>query len=150
MTISQKYDLAFDVAEHLVRNYGTRAGQVLEMVDQDTVKGSRSGLYKHYRRLYEGAAATTGYPYLEAEVRYAVNHEYAVSPADVLARRTRLAFLNSTAARLCLPRVVEIMAEPSRNSKSESLSTYITYVENSSSPCSQKRLTGQGMPGLVA
>lgn len=35
------------------------------------VSGSRSGLYKHYRRLYEGAAATTGYPYLEAEVRYA-------------------------------------------------------------------------------
>ena len=135
MTISQKYDLPFDVAEHLVRNYGTRAGQVLEMVDQDTVKGSRSGLYKHYRRLYEGAAATTGYPYLEAEVRYAVNHEYAVSPADVLARRTRLAFLNSTAARLCLPRVVEIMAEPSRNSKSRiplDLYIYITYVENSS------------------
>ena len=72
VTISQRYDLAFDVAEHLVRNYGTRAGQVLDMVDQDTVKGSRSGLYKHYRRLYEGAAATTGYPYLEAEVRYAV------------------------------------------------------------------------------
>ena len=40
-----------------------------------------------------------------------MNHEYAVTPADVLARRTRLAFLNSTAARLCLPRVVEIMAE---------------------------------------
>ena len=40
-----------------------------------------------------------------------VSHEYAVTPADVLARRTRLAFLNSTAARLCLPRVVEIMAE---------------------------------------
>lgn len=111
VNLSQKYDLAFDVAQHLVRNYGTRAGQVLDMVDQDTVKGSRSGLYKHYRRLYEGAAATTGYPYLEVEVRYAVNHEYAVSPADVLARRTRLAFLNSTAARLCLPRVVEIMAE---------------------------------------
>ena len=34
-----------------------------------------------------------------------------MTPADVLARRTRLAFLNSTAARLCLPRVVEIMAE---------------------------------------
>eukprot|EP00913_Durusdinium_trenchii_P002165 g1997.t1 len=82
VTLSQKYDLAFDVAQHLVRNYGTRAGQVLDMVDQDTVKGSRSGLYKHYRRLYEGAAATTGYPYLEAEVRYAVNHEYAVTPAD--------------------------------------------------------------------
>jgi len=109
--LSQKYDLAFDVAQHLVRNYGTRAGDVLSMVEEDKVKGSRSGLYKHYPRLYEGAAATTGYPYLEAEVRYAVTHEYACSPADVLARRTRLAFLNSTAARLCLPRVVEIMSE---------------------------------------
>ncbi|CAE7680672.1 GPD2, partial [Symbiodinium pilosum] len=87
------------------------AGDVLSCVEESQVKGSRSGLYKHYPRLYEGAAATTGYPYLEAEVRYAVNQEYAVTPADVLARRTRLAFLNSTAARLCLPRVVEIMAE---------------------------------------
>ena len=25
VTLSQKYDLAFDVAQHLVRNYGTRA-----------------------------------------------------------------------------------------------------------------------------
>jgi len=109
--LSQRFDLAFDVAQHLARNYGTRAGDVLSLVEDEKVKGSRSGLYKHYPRLYEGAAATTGYPYLEAEVRYAVEHEYAVSPADVLARRTRLAFLNSTAARLTLPRVVDIMAE---------------------------------------
>merc|ERR1712107_757800 len=32
-----------------------------------------------------------------------------MSPCDILARRTRLAFLNSTAARLTLPRVVELM-----------------------------------------
>jgi len=108
--ISQRFDVAFDVAQHLARNYGTRAADVLAEVDADTVKGSRSGLYKHYPRLYEGAAATTGYPYLEAEVRYAIDYEYAVTPADVLARRTRLAFLNSTAARLALPRVVEVMA----------------------------------------
>jgi len=109
--LSQKYDLAFDVAQHLARNYGTRAGDVLKYVEEGQVKGSRSGLYKHYPRLYEGAAATTGYPYLEAEVRYAIDNEYAVTPNDILARRTRLAFLNSTAAKLCLPRVVEIMAE---------------------------------------
>lgn len=109
--LAQKYDVAYDVAQHLVKNYGTRAGDVLSMVDESEVKGSRSGLYKHYPRLYEGAAATTGYPYLEAEVRYAVTHEYAVKPADILARRTRLAFLNSTAARLSLPRVVEIMSQ---------------------------------------
>ena len=33
------------------------------------------------------------YPYIEAEVRYAAR-EYACTAADVLARRTRLAFLN--------------------------------------------------------
>eukprot|EP00928_Gymnodinium_smaydae_P077238 TRINITY_DN6046_c0_g1_i5.p1 TRINITY_DN6046_c0_g1~~TRINITY_DN6046_c0_g1_i5.p1 ORF type:complete len:550 (-),score=100.63 TRINITY_DN6046_c0_g1_i5:314-1930(-) len=111
VSLSQKYDLAFDVAQHLVRNYGTRAADVLACVEPDSVRGSRSGLYKHYPRLYEGAAATTGYPYLEAEVIYAIEHEYACTPVDILARRTRLAFLNSTAARLSLPRVVDIMAD---------------------------------------
>mmetsp|Transcript_118031 Transcript_118031/g.220556 ORF Transcript_118031/g.220556 Transcript_118031/m.220556 type:complete len:789 (-) Transcript_118031:383-2749(-) len=109
--LAQKYDVAYDVAQHLVRNYGTRAGDVLDMAEEGEVKGSRSGLYKHYPRLYEGAAATTGYPYLEAEIRYACAYEYACKPADILARRTRLAFVNSTAARLTLPRVVEIMKD---------------------------------------
>lgn len=109
--LTQKFDLAIDVAQHLARSYGTRAADVMTYIEADKVKGSRSGLYKHYPRLYEGAAATTGYPYLEAEVRYAIAHEYAMTPADILARRTRLAYLNSTAARLALPRVVEIMAE---------------------------------------
>jgi hypothetical protein len=35
--------------------------------------------------------------------------EYAVKPMDVLARRTRLAFLDSEAARASLPRVVKLM-----------------------------------------
>jgi len=109
ISLCQKYDVAYDVAQHLVRNYGTRAGDVLQYADAGSVKGSRSGLYKHYPRLYEGAAATTGYPYLEAEVIYAIDKEYAVTPADILGRRTRLAYLNSTAALLALPRVVEIM-----------------------------------------
>lgn len=109
--LTQKYGLAYDVAQHLARNYGTHAATVLQYVGDEEVKESRSGLYKHYARLYEGAAATTGYPYLQAEVRYAVIHEYACKPADVLGRRTRLAFLNSTAARLALPRVVETMGE---------------------------------------
>jgi glycerol-3-phosphate dehydrogenase len=107
--LSQNFDVAFDVAQHLARNYGTNAPDVLKY--STDVKGSRTGLYKHYPRLYEGAAATTGYPYLEAEVNYAVDCEYARKPADILARRTRLAFLNSTAAHLSLPKVVEIMGD---------------------------------------
>jgi len=43
-------------------------------------------------------------------VRYAVK-EYACTAVDVLARRTRLAFLNVRAAYDAAPRIVEIMAE---------------------------------------
>jgi len=48
---------------------------------------------------------------IEAEVRYAVRHEYAQTAVDVIARRCRLSFLNAQAALGALPRVVEIMAE---------------------------------------
>lgn len=44
-------------------------------------------------------------------MRYAVRHEYAQTAVDVLARRTRLSFLNAQAALDALPRVVDIMAE---------------------------------------
>lgn len=37
--------------------------------------------------------------------------EFACSAIDVLARRTRLAFVNAKAAEYALPRVTEIMAE---------------------------------------
>jgi glycerol-3-phosphate dehydrogenase len=49
------------------------------------------------------------WPYLEAEVIYAVRHEMACTPLDVLARRTRLAFLDTSAALGAVPRVVELM-----------------------------------------
>lgn len=48
---------------------------------------------------------------IEAEVRYAVRHEYAQTAVDVIARRCRLSFLNAQAAFGALPRVVEIMTE---------------------------------------
>lgn len=47
---------------------------------------------------------------LEAEVRYAVKHEYAQTAIDVIARRTRLSFLNAQAALDALPRVVDLMS----------------------------------------
>jgi len=111
VVMSQKFDLAWDVAQHLVKTYGTRAAEVMKFVGEGEYTESRSGLYTHYNRLYEGKANTGGYPYLEAEVRYAVANEYAVTADDILARRTRLAFLNSTAAHLVTPRVVDIMGD---------------------------------------
>jgi glycerol-3-phosphate dehydrogenase len=49
------------------------------------------------------------YPYIEAEVKFAVEQEYAVTAVDVLARRTRLAYIDSEAARSACKRVVHIM-----------------------------------------
>merc|ERR1719188_988970 len=34
VALSQKYDLAYDVAQHLARNYGTRADDVMKYVDE--------------------------------------------------------------------------------------------------------------------
>lgn len=48
---------------------------------------------------------------IDAEVRYAVRHEYALTAIDVLARRTRLSFLNAQAALDALPHIVDIMAD---------------------------------------
>ena len=42
------------------------------------------------------------FPYIESEVRYAVK-EYARTAFDVLARRTRISFLNVLAADEALP-----------------------------------------------
>ena len=50
-------------------------------------------------------------PVLNAEVRYAVHNEYALTAVDFLARRSRLAFLNAQVALDVLPKVVGIMAE---------------------------------------
>ena len=50
------------------------------------------------------------FPYLEADVKYAVK-EYACTAVDVLARRTRLAFLHVHAADEALPKIVSIMAK---------------------------------------
>ena len=44
-------------------------------------------------------------------VRYACRREYAATAVDILARRTRLAFLSVQAAEESLPRIMDIMSE---------------------------------------
>mmetsp|Transcript_44025 Transcript_44025/g.101591 ORF Transcript_44025/g.101591 Transcript_44025/m.101591 type:complete len:684 (-) Transcript_44025:36-2087(-) len=108
LKLVQKTGVAQDVAEHLVRNYGTRAMDVLRCCNATEAASSQAAVHP---RIYEDSAAAERYPYLEAEVKYAVQQEYACKAADILARRTRLAFVNSTAAQLSIPRVVEIMGD---------------------------------------
>ncbi|XP_054754281.2 glycerol-3-phosphate dehydrogenase, mitochondrial-like isoform X2 [Lytechinus pictus] len=95
----QDFGLENEVAQHLSNTYGDKAVEVARMA---SLTGKRWPVVG--RRLVED------FPYIEAEVVYAVK-EYACTAVDVLARRTRLAFLNVQAAEEALPRIVEIMAK---------------------------------------
>jgi glycerol-3-phosphate dehydrogenase len=56
-----------------------------------------------------GVRLTPRYPFIDGEVKYAVQHEYAETAADFLARRTRLSFLDAEAALSALPEVIDMM-----------------------------------------
>ncbi|CAI2354259.1 unnamed protein product [Caenorhabditis sp. 36 PRJEB53466] len=98
-SLAQKYGLEEQVATHLCQTYGDKALEVVKLCKSTGKKFPAIGHRLH-----------PDFPFLEAEVRYAVK-EYARIPADILARRTRLSLLNARAAREVLPRVVAIMAE---------------------------------------
>ncbi len=67
----------------------------------------------------------------EAMVRFAVRHEYARTVEDVLARRSRLLFLDARAAATAAPRVAEIVAEELGEAfdAGASLSAFLTLAE---------------------
>ncbi|KAI9300833.1 FAD dependent oxidoreductase-domain-containing protein [Cunninghamella echinulata] len=96
----QEFGMDTEVANHLGNSYGSRAWSV------SAIEDPTSASWPAY-----GNRIAPNYPYIESEVRYAVRQEYACTAIDVLARRTRLAFLNAEAALQALPRVIEIMSE---------------------------------------
>ncbi|OMJ17346.1 Glycerol-3-phosphate dehydrogenase, mitochondrial [Smittium culicis] len=51
------------------------------------------------------------FPFIEAEIHYSVDQEYARSIPDVFGRRFRLAFLDSKAAFESIPKIASIMAK---------------------------------------
>lgn len=102
VTLRENYNMDKDIAEHLMRNYGTRALQVAEIEQHGFLDRKASD---HPRRLHPK------YPYLEAEVVFAVRQEFAEKATDVIARRMRLAFIDSEATAQLVPRVVHMMGE---------------------------------------
>jgi len=101
MFIQLVQDLGVDtqVAEHLSATYGDRAFSVGKMAGLTGKRWPIVGKRLHME-----------FPYIDAEVRYAVK-EYACTTIDVLARRLRLSFLNVQAAEEALPVIVQIMSE---------------------------------------
>ncbi|ETO26897.1 hypothetical protein RFI_10237 [Reticulomyxa filosa] len=90
--ILERHQVPKDIAEHLSKNYGDKSFIVGDLY-----------LQEHKNRL------AGGYPYTEAEVIYCSKYEMAETAIDVLARRTRLAFVSRAAAEYALPRVIALM-----------------------------------------
>jgi len=100
INLIQHYGIETEVAKHLTESYGDRAWTVAALCAPT-----------ESRFPVRGERISALYPYVDGEVRYAVRHEYAQSAVDVIARRTRLAFLNAQAALEALPRVIDLMGE---------------------------------------
>lgn len=96
----QHFGVETDVAQHLVESYGDRAWTVAALSSPTNARFPARGI-----------KIAPLYPFVDGEVRYAVRHEQAETPVDVLARRTRLAFLNAQAALEALPRIIDLMAD---------------------------------------
>ncbi|GAB1209035.1 hypothetical protein APSETT445_007800 [Aspergillus pseudonomiae] len=100
INLIQHFGLETDVAQHLTQSYGDRAWQVAALSSPTNARFPIRG-----RRI------SALYPFIDGEVRYAVRHEYAQTAVDVIARRTRLAFLNAEAALEALPSIIDLMSE---------------------------------------
>lgn len=103
----QDYGLESEVAQHLSNSYGDKCIEVAKMASLTGKKWPVIGCRLHPL-----------FPYIEAEVRYAIK-EYACTAVDVIGRRFRLSFLNNEATLDILPRIIAIMAEELKWSKQE-------------------------------
>ncbi|KAK2760963.1 mitochondrial glycerol-3-phosphate dehydrogenase [Arachnomyces sp. PD_36] len=100
INLIQHFGLETDVAQHLTQSYGDRAWQVAALSTPTSTRFPE-----------RGSRISPLYPFIDGEVRYAVRNEYAQTAVDVIARRTRLAFLNAQAALEALPTVIDLMAD---------------------------------------
>uniref|UniRef100_A0A5B7B1C3 Glycerol-3-phosphate dehydrogenase n=1 Tax=Davidia involucrata TaxID=16924 RepID=A0A5B7B1C3_DAVIN len=89
-------------AKHLSRAYGSLAERVAAIAQNENL----------------GKGLAHGYPFLEAEVAYCARNEYCESAVDFIARRSRLAFLDTDAAGRALPRIIQILAAEHKWDKS--------------------------------
>jgi len=100
INLIQHFGVETSVAQHLAGAYGDRAWTVASLSSPTSLRFPA-----------RGHLLNPLYPFIDGEVRYACRFEYAQTAVDVLARRTRLAFLNAQAALESLPKVIDIMGE---------------------------------------
>ena len=99
----QEYGVSQAVANRLCRAYGGRAAEVLSLAELE--------LGFNRRDMSTLKMLLPSFPIVEAEVVYAARHEWAMHVEDVIARRTRVAFLDKRAALKAIDRVTELMGD---------------------------------------
>eukprot|EP00729_Bicosta_minor_P008712 gene8712-13108_t len=117
--LREVYGMDKDVADHLVHNYGTRALQLAEMAVKEPAGRVRVTVKNGGEERSFWKRLSPQHPQLEAEVVFACRHEYAETLVDVVARRTRLGFLDVKATLQVLPRVLDLMQEELKWTKSK-------------------------------
>ncbi|TVY67723.1 Glycerol-3-phosphate dehydrogenase [Fusarium oxysporum f. sp. cubense] len=88
--LMEVYNIDADIADHLAHNYGDRAWTLLSISPSLNTR------------------LVFSLPFIEAEVSHGIRSEAACTIPDIIARRTRLSFLDSYKALEALPRVLDI------------------------------------------
>jgi glycerol-3-phosphate dehydrogenase len=122
---ARRLGLARATAVHLIRSYGTGAAVLLDRISE------RPAL---------GEPLASGLPHVAAEVITAVHDEWAVTLADVLMRRTRLAHLLPRQAVEIAPRIAALMAADLGWSQEEQAEQVAGYARSASSLGVPRRL----------
>lgn len=148
MHLIQEYGVSQLVAKRLRKAYGGRARDVLDIAVESQkerlrAKALRNGDAQHdyyvkygsfftdNSEFYKELLLIPGHPYIEAEVTFAVRHDWAVKASDFIARRTRLAFVDKDSALQVVPRVVQLMAEElnwSPDRQAEEIESCVDYL----------------------
>jgi glycerol-3-phosphate dehydrogenase len=114
--LAEDHGVPEQAVEHLINRYGAVAPEVLGLVRAD-------------KSLARPLAA--GYPYLRAEVAYAVTHEGALHVEDVLARRVRLLIESPDAGAAAAAEVAAIMGKLlgwSRRQRAQEAQRYLDFA----------------------
>jgi glycerol-3-phosphate dehydrogenase len=114
--IEKEYSLPADVARHLAGKFGTRALEILELLNENPSWNRR---------------ITTGLPAIEAEIVFCIRYEMAETIEDLLARRTGSQFYGWKEAIEAAPRAAELLAQEKHWEASRTaaaLSEYTTKI----------------------
>jgi len=106
--IQKKYKLDEDICQHLLKKYGTKASEILE------ISSLTERIHKEY-------------PFIKAEIIYSIREEMVGSLRDFLARRTRMELIDWKATLSSVDAVADIMAKELNWNETQKQANIIEY-----------------------